>query len=125
MKHIYHLPAGGNSDKICAAIARLPPETAWTITVDEYKVRRTHDQNAYLWACYRTIAKHLEGWDAEDVHQYFMGECFGRERIEGPGMSLVRPIQRSRELSVEEFSQYIEFVQRKAAELGITIEDPQ
>lgn len=124
MKHTYHLPAGGDSSKICAAIGKLPPEVAWTITVEEYKVKRTTDQNAYLWTCYRTIARHLDGWDLEDVHDYFMGECFGRERIDSHGISIVRPIQRSSKLSIEDFSKYIEFVQRKAAELGIDIEDP-
>lgn len=121
------IPVGGcfNHDMV-NHMQRLATDKAWKITVEEYRPRRTHDQNAYLWGvCYRTIKEQLLGWDLDDIHEFFMGECFGWETIEGLGGLRLRPLRHSSKLSVEEFSQYIDFVHRRAAEHGIYIRDPE
>jgi hypothetical protein len=122
----YVLVTGGDGRAgMCKTIEYLPLDRAWRVTIEEYKVRRTDSQNSYLWGvCYRSIKQHLEGWDLEDIHEFFMGECFGWETIVGLGTVQRKPLQHSSRLNVEEFSQYVEFVQRKAAELGIVVPEP-
>jgi hypothetical protein len=87
--------------------------------------RRSHEQNRYLWGvCYAAILKHLEGWDAEDVHEYCLGEWSGWETLEGFGRKRLRPIRRSSRLSTTEFADYVGFIQRTMAAKGIDIPEP-
>ena len=124
-----NLPRPRAIERITAFLGRLPLDRAWRVMVAEHKRTRTHQQNAYLWGLvYPTILKGggetLAGWDADDLHEYFLGECFGWETIEGFGRKRMKPLKRSSRLSTTEFSDYVGFVQRKAAELGIYIPDP-
>ena len=91
--------------------------------------QRTTSQNAYLWGvAYKTIlesaGESLAGWRAEDLHEYFLGECFGWERLKGFDRTRLRPLHRSSTMTKTEFSEYVLLVQQKAAELGIYIPDP-
>ncbi len=116
---------GDNLSRVLAFISSLSPSTAWVIEVKRFQRRRTCDQNAYLWGVvYRTICEHLEGWDADDVHEYCLGECFGWQKLEGFGRKRMRPLKRSSKLSTSEFAEYIDFIQRRMAEHGIFIADP-
>jgi len=128
MKQSFILPAALRRDgviqRIAHLLASLPLEKAWRIELDEHKSRRTTQQNRYLWGvCYPSIAKHLEGWDLDDIHTYMLGECFGWETIEGFGRKRLRPLKRSSRLNKQEFSDYVAFIQRRAAEHGIFIPD--
>lgn len=106
-------------------LRNLPLEKAWEIGVSEFKRTRSNQQNRYLWGLvYPTILKHLEGWDAEDVHEYFLGECFGWQKISGLGRSRIKPVKRSSGLSTTEFMDYVAFIQRRMAENGVYIPDP-
>jgi hypothetical protein len=130
---IYSIPKGRETavlGRVLGAISTLSPETAWDIEIRERKSRRTDQQNRYLWGvCYAHILKvggeTLAGWTAEDLHEYFLGEHFGWEHLRGFGRVRLRPVRRSSRLSKMEFADYIGFIQRKAAELGIVIPDPQ
>ena len=80
--------------------------------------KRTLSQNAYLWGvCYGTILEYgdLDGWRRKDLHEYFLGEHFGWETLEGFGRKRMRPINRSSTLNKQEFSDYVAFIQEKAA----------
>jgi hypothetical protein len=111
--------------RIVAFISALSKETAWKLEVSEYKSRRSDEQNRYLWGyVYKTICQRLDGWDADDVHEYCLGEWSGWETLEGLGRKRLRPLRRSSRLSKQEFKEYIEFIQRRMAEHGILIEDP-
>jgi hypothetical protein len=111
--------------RIVAFISALSKETAWKLEVSEYKSRRSDEQNRYLWSgVYGTIIKHLPGWTANDVHEYFLGEHFGWETLEGMGRKRVKPIRRSSRLNKTEFKEYIEFIQRAMAERGVYIPEP-
>jgi hypothetical protein len=111
--------------RIVAFISALSKETAWKLEVSEYKSRRSDEQNRYLWGVvYATILKHLPGWDAEDVHDYFLGEHFGWETLEGMGRKRVKPIRRSSRLNKTEFAEYVAFIQRAMAERGVYIPEP-
>jgi len=98
-----------------------------------YKVKitkggtRSLQQNRYLWGvCYPTIIERgsLDGWRNSDLHEYFLGEHFGWETLEGMGRKRVIPVHRSSTLSKMEFVDYVAFIQQKAAEMGIVIPDP-
>jgi hypothetical protein len=113
-------------ERIAVLLASLPMDRAWRISVGEHKRRRSNQQNRYLWGCvYATILKagQLQGWDAEDLHDYLLGEHFGWEVLEGFGKRRMRPLRRSAALNRQEFSDYIDFIQRKMATLGIFIPD--
>lgn len=120
------IPKGGdNMSKVLAFISALSPQCAWVIELKKFQRRRSTDQNAYLWGgVYKTICEHLPGWEPDDVHEYCLGECFGWETIEGFGRKRMRPLKRSSKLTVSEFAQYIDFIQRRMAEHGIYIESP-
>lgn len=93
--------------------------------VKDKRPRRSDEQNKYLWGVvYATVLKHLEGWTADDVHQFFLGEHFGWETLEGFGRKRLKPIRRSSRLSTVEFSEYVSSIQRIMAEKGVYIPDP-
>jgi truncated hemoglobin YjbI len=114
-----------NLSRLVSALSSLPKDTAWRVTIKEYKRTRSHDQNAYLWGVvYPSILKHLPGWDADDLHEYCLGEWSGWETLEGFGRKRLKPVRRSSRLSTTEFSDYVGHIQRTMAEKGIYIPDP-
>lgn len=114
----------GTIERFAKVLSALAADKAWEVTVVEQKRRRSEQQNRFLWGVvYKTICEALEGWDAEDVHEYFLGEHFGWETLEGFGRKRMKPIRRSARLNKQEFADYIAFIQRKCSELGIFIPD--
>lgn len=106
-------------------LAGLSAEKAWKLEVGEHKQRRTDNQNRYLWGvCYPAFCKALGGFDAEDVHDYLLGECFGWETVEVMGRRKMRPIKRSSKLDKHAFAEYVDFVIRKGAEHGVHVPEP-
>lgn len=93
-----------------------------------WKPRRSDSQNAYLWGvCYPALLKcdALHGWDAKDLHDYFLGEHFGWERLEGFGRTRIKPLRRSSKLSKVEFGEFVDFIHRQAAGHGVYIPQPE
>lgn len=112
--------------RIATILGTLPGDKAFRVSVEEAKPKRSNQQNRYLFGVvYPTMLKHLPGWDRDDVHEWCLGECFGWEQLEGLGRLRVKPIKRSAKLSTTEFSDFIAFIQRRAAEFGIFIPDPE
>ena len=112
--------------RVTEAFDRLPLAQSWRIEVRESRAKRSEQQNRYLWGiCYREIIRHLEGWDAEDVHEYCLGEWSGWEVVEFFGKKRQRPIRRSSRLNKTEFGEYVAWIQRTMAERGIFIPDPE
>jgi hypothetical protein len=127
MKRIFFL--NGNAPRAIAQIAHylsaLPANTTWKVEIGEHKQTRSNEQNAYLWGVvYETIIQHLQGWTAEDVHEYFLGEHYGWETLDGLGRKRLKPLRRSSRLSTKEFSDHVAFIQRAMAEKGVDIPDP-
>jgi hypothetical protein len=123
------MPRDGAIQRVAGFLSRLPLEKAWRVSVQEQKRTRSQNQNRYLWGvAYPAIlsagGEALAGWDAEDLHEYFLGEHFGWEVIEGFGRKRIKPVRRSAKLSTIEFSDYVGFIQRKAAEFGVYVPDP-
>jgi hypothetical protein len=116
-------------DRIAGNLARfldlLPDDRAWKVEVSEHRKRRSDQQNRYLFGvCYPVLLAHLPGWDKDDLHEYMLGEWAGWERLEGMGRVRMKPIKRSSKLSTVEFGEFVDFVQRKAAELGLYVPSP-
>ena len=92
---------------------------------------RSQEQNRYLWGvCYSTIMEFggeaIGGWTSNDLHEYFLGEHFGWETLEGLGRKKVRPINRSSTLTKMEFVDFVAFIQQFASQkLSIVIPDPE
>ena len=128
MKRIF--PKGTHPEDIAHAVLRmtqqLPTNTAWAVTVEEWKKPRTQQQNRFLWGvCYPAIleggGEALAGWTRDDLHDYFLGECFGWETLEGFGRKRLRPLKRSSALNKQEFSDYLLFLEARCADMGIVI----
>ena len=124
------LPRTRAIERVAGFLSRLPQEKAWRVCITEQKRTRTSQQNRYLWGvAYPAIiaggGEALRGWDAEDLHEYFLGEHFGWETLEGFGRKRVKPLKRSARLSTLEFAAHVEFIQRKAAEFGVYVPDPE
>lgn len=110
-------------------IRDLDPAKSWTVTIEELKAKRSDAQNAFLWAvCYPSIleggGEALRGWTANDLHEFFLGECFGWEVVEGFGRKRMKPLRRSSKMTKQEFSDYIGFIESRAADMGIIIPEP-
>jgi len=117
-----------SADRLAAHVAIDGMELPVKVDVSTGR-RRSLEQNAYLWGvCYKTILSQGlsdNGWRVDDLHEYFLGEYHGWQVIEGFGQKRKKPVERSSGKSTSEFSDYLEFVLQKAAELGIYIPEAE
>jgi len=116
-----------------AFIDRLPAAKSWRIEVKEDRKERTQDQNAAMFGlAYDRImeATGLQG-DAEkkQLHRDFCGDFFGW--VNGPlGQQRPRRTTTTNERGEREvidtrtMAEFYEFIQRKAAEYGIDVPNP-
>ena len=116
-----------------AFIDRLPPAKSWRIEVKELRKERSLDQNAAMFGvAYAAImeATGLEGdEERKQLHHDFCGDFFGW--VSGP-MGHRRPVRTTtrnergeRELiDTATMARFYEFIQRRAAEYGIDVPDP-
>lgn len=126
MKRIF--PKGTKPDDIIKAVttmvAAIGTGKAWCITVEPWKRKRTDAQNRFLWGvAYPMILEQggetLGGWTRDDLHDYFLGECFGWEVLEGFGRKRMRPLKRSSTLNKQEFTDYLMFIESKCLDMGM------
>lgn len=130
MSQSFYIPADDDrqviADRIWMVIQKLPPKRH-KVEITEAKSIRSEQQNRYLWGVvYPKIleAGKLEGWTADDLHEYLLGEHFGWEVVTGFGRKRMRPIRRSSRLGKLEFVDYVAFIQQRMAEHGIYVPDP-
>jgi len=116
-----------------AFIDRLPATKSWRIEIREARRERSLDQNAAMFGvAYAAImdAVGLEGEeDRKQLHRDFCGDFFGW--VDGP---LDRPRPRRTTttnergerdvIDTETMTRFYEFIQRRAAEYGIDVPDP-
>jgi hypothetical protein len=131
MRRIF--PRNTRKEAIAQAVAVLVRDIdeskAWQITVEEFKKPRTNQQNAYLWgvvypAILEAGGEMLRGWLADDLHEYFLGEIYGWETLEGMGRKRLRPLKRTSRMTRSEFMNYLEEVSQRCANMGIVIPEP-
>lgn len=130
MKQEIYIPASGdrvNAIERLGKVLHSLPMARYRVQIEEAKPKRSDPQNRYLWGCvYPTIlaAGKLDGWTANDLHEYLLGEWFGWELVEGFGRKRQRPIRRSSKLSKLEFVDYTQFIQQRMSEHGVYVPDP-
>lgn len=124
---MFELPPEGReriADNLRAFVLKAFPGKRVKVSVEQFRKRRSNEQNRYLWGvCYKAL-RDATGQDAEDWHSYFLGEWSGWEEYELFGKRRLRPLRRSSKLSTVEFADYVAFIQQRAAEHGVFIPDP-
>lgn len=118
---------------MCAFIERLPDSKSWKVEISEARPERSRDQNAAVFGlAYDAImiATGLQG-DAEkkQLHRDFCGEFFGWVDA-GVGRRKPKRTTTTNErgerdvIDTTTMAQFYDFIQRKAAEFGIDVPDP-
>lgn len=123
----FTVPAAGRqavAQRIAAFIESALPGKPLQVTVEVAKRKRSDPQNAALWGLAYKVLADATGNDPQDLHDFFLGEHFGWEVCEVMGQKKRRPIRRSSKLSTAEFAEFYEFIQRRAAECGYYVPDP-
>ena len=130
MKRIF--PTGTPVEQVLKAVEvmyRNLPSKPFAVTVEVWKKPRTNQQNAFLFGvCYPAILEGggelLGGWTREDLHEHFLGEFGGVETLEGFGITRTRPLLKSSRMTKEQFSEYLDWLGAKCADMGIVIPEP-
>jgi hypothetical protein len=113
---------------MAAAVTRmvhgLAPDRVWSVEVAEWKKPRTNQQNAYLWGVVYPMVlevggEALAGWTRDDLHEYFLGEVWGWETLEGFGKKRLRPLKRTSRMTAAEFTEYLHGIENRLMDLGI------
>lgn len=122
-----------------AVLAGLDEKVIWKVTVAPLRNTRSAEQNAYMWAVPIKMISAKTGYEPEEVHEYLMGEYFGWKDRRVPktprnpkGLASIPKRTTTKDydgkraiLPTTDFSEYVEFIQRFAAEkLGLVIPDP-
>lgn len=88
--------------------------------------KRSHPQNAMLWALYHELAARTwngQKFSAEQFHTYYKSRFLGCDDIPMPnGKTLTIP-RSTASLDVAEFSDYFDAVQADAAERGVHLSE--
>ena len=130
MKRIF--PTGTPVEQVLKAVEVMYhslPQKPFAVTVEVWKKPRTNQQNAFLWGvAYPAIleggGEALKGWSRDDIHEYMTGEFGGWEVLEGFGRKRMRPVLRSSRMTKEQFSEYLDWLGAKCADMGIVIPEP-
>jgi hypothetical protein len=117
----------------------LDEMVSWKISIEPLKNTRSASQNAYLWAVPNKMISDATGYESEEVHEYLCGTHWGWKDKKVPktprnpeGVESV-PVRTTTTdangkrsvLTTTEFSEYVDFVQRFAAQrLQLMIPDP-
>lgn len=96
-------------------IVELDGNKDWLVQVQEYKRKRSGNQNSFLHAVPLKMICEATGNDIEDVKTFLLGEAFGWQEIEVFGQTRRKPMKRSSELNTAEFTYLIEFIEQWAA----------
>lgn len=88
-----------------------------SVKITQYRKGRSDNQNRYYWACVNVMAKEW-GYTSEELHDTLRA-MFLVDRS-GP----VPVVRSSAGLDTKEFTEYMDHVQRFAAEHNIIIPDP-
>lgn len=125
--HSFILPPDNREpmlDRIRAFAKDALPGKRLKVTVEEYRRKRSDDQNRALWGVAYKMLSDATGNDASDLHTFFLGEHFGWETIDVMGQKRRIPARRSSRLTTAEFAEFYEFIQRRAAEVGYYVPSP-
>jgi hypothetical protein len=138
----FNLPKGPRRRALelaTSALAALDENEAWKVTAEPVRHTRSLSQNAYLWAVPYKLISEATGYEVEEVHEYLLGRHFGwkdkrvpktprnPQGVESVPMRTTTTDEHGKRsvLSAEDFSTYVDFIQRFAAtKLSLVIPDP-
>lgn len=127
------LPKGKrNLARLVSVVSCLSEDKDWDITIKEAKTDRSLEQNNSLYGVAYKALREFTGHENEELHQMFLRAYFGEVEVEVMGMKYVKPRRTTttdesgarKLLSTAEFNDFYSFVQRKAAEIGCWVPDP-
>lgn len=113
-------------------LGKLTAAKSWEITVRQYRKTRSSDQNRALWGVAYPAIVAATGQEAEDWHEFFLGEWFGWKELNFFGQRKRSPMRTTttgldgepNTLSTVEFAEFYAFIQARCAENGICVPDP-
>lgn len=109
-----------NLPNLVSKLQSLDPTRRWKVEVKEWKTKRSHEQNSRYWKLITDLGKHL-GYEAEAMHDIARFK-FLRNAVEIEGERL--PLLRSTtKLTVSEFTDYMDAIERWGHELGFYFEE--
>jgi hypothetical protein len=102
-------------------IAALNIETVWDISIKPYKKNRSLEQNALMWKWNTIIGDHL-GYTKDEMHEEFMRKFLPPVMIDT--MSGPVEVYSTKQLKVKEMAEYLNHIERFAAEYAIVLPLP-
>lgn len=127
-KRLFTLHAGNYFAKqrefLLSQIARLDDKKSWEISISKRGKKRTYQQlKALFGLAYKTICA-TTGYEKDELHTVMLGEFTGWEEVEILGVKRLVPKKTTSEMEAKEMSEFFEFIQRRAAFIGVYIPDP-
>ena len=132
----YLIPVGNDRQRIRDNFVRfldgLDPAKAWEIEVNPFAKPRNEPQNHALFGVAYKALEEQTGNDREDLHTYFCGEHFGWVEHTVMGRKKVKPRRTTTKdengkrdvMKMPDFAKFYEFVQRRSAQVGYMVPDP-
>jgi hypothetical protein len=110
----------------------LSKTKSWAIEIKRHVKSRSSDQNSAMWGLAYPLIADAIGEDVNTIHEYMLGEYFGWVETCVLGRKKLKPARtttsglngESDVLDKLQFAAYFDFIQRRAAEHGIHIPDP-
>lgn len=110
----------GELARAADVVRGLTPQKPWRITLSPYRAKRSHEQNALLWAIYTEMCKGT-GHTPEELHEA-MKKKFLPPRFIEVGDESIPVVGSTAGMDIQEFSNFLEQVQAfAAAELGVVL----
>lgn len=117
---------------LVAFIDRLPVDKAWQVTIEPLKKDRTQPQNKALFGVAYAELQEQTGNDKDDMHWYMCGEYWGWTEKDTFGKVQKVPMRTTTTgfdgkrdvIPTAMFADFYNFVQRRAAENGFYVSDP-
>ena len=91
-----------------------------TVEISPLKIKHTDPQRGYYHLWKNEFAK-WAGNTPDEMHDHILGEAYGNEVRKTALGQKIRPMQRSADASVDEYSHLIETLIRIAAEFGFVV----
>lgn len=115
-----------------AFVERLPADKAWQVIIEPLKKDRSSKQNKALFGVAYAELEEQTGNEKNDLHEYFCMEFFGANEKEIMGSFKRVPVRTTTTgfdgkrdvIPTEIFAKFYNFVQRRAAEMGFYVSDP-
>jgi hypothetical protein len=92
-----------------------------SVQVRRESLHRSLQANAYYWAVVLACAAEWSGHDAEELHLAFKARFLRARQVTLPTGEVLEVPASTRELSIEDFSQYVNQVIRFLAENGVAV----